>query len=118
MLNLEIAQMDIKGAYLNGNLEEEIYMRQPDGYTDGTEHVCKLKHMLYGLKQSGREWNKRLTTFLKSIGFTRLVTENCVFIRRNAAEYDIIAIWVDDLFILSTSKQRKDRVKTQIQPIR
>jgi Reverse transcriptase (RNA-dependent DNA polymerase)/gag-polypeptide of LTR copia-type/Integrase core domain/GAG-pre-integrase domain len=114
MLNLEIAQMDIKGAYLNGNLEEEIYMRQPDGFTDGTGRVCKLKHTLYGLKQSGREWNKRLSNFLKTAGFTRLVTENCVFIRRNGADYDIIAIWVDDLFILSTSKQRKERVKTQI----
>jgi hypothetical protein len=110
MLNLEIAQMDIKGAYLNGKLEEEIYMRQPDG----TERVCKLKHTLYGLKQSGHEWNKTISNYLKSIGFTRLVTENCVFIRRDGAEYDIIAIWVDDLFILSTSTARKTCVKEQI----
>ena len=108
MVDLEIAQMDIKGAYLNGNLEEEIYMRQPDGYSDGTERVCKLKHTLYGLKQSGCEWNKRLKKFLKSIGFTNLLTENCVFMQRDLAEYDIIAIWVDDLFILFTSEQQKN----------
>ncbi len=53
--NLEISQMDIKGAYLNEELKEEIYMHQPPGYDDGLEHVCRLYKILYGLKQSGHE---------------------------------------------------------------
>jgi hypothetical protein len=54
-MNLKIQQMDIKGAYLNGILKEDVYMCQPKGYTDGTDKVCKLVKTLYGLKQSGRE---------------------------------------------------------------
>lgn len=52
--------MDVKGAYLNGNLEEEVYMKQPEGFNDGTDKVCHLIKTLYGLKQAGQEWNKLL----------------------------------------------------------
>jgi hypothetical protein len=69
MTNLEIGQMDIKGAYLNGELEEEIYMRQPEGFSDGSGRVCRLKRTLYGLKQSGRAWNQQLNKYLTEIGF-------------------------------------------------
>jgi hypothetical protein len=57
---LKVKQMDIKGAYLNGILQEIIYMRQPEGFGDGTSRVCKLIKTPYGLKQSGQEWNKQL----------------------------------------------------------
>ena len=56
----EIQQMDMKGTYLNGMLKEEVYMKQPKGFEDGTQHVCRLIKTLYGLKQSGREWNIEL----------------------------------------------------------
>ncbi|KAI0995287.1 hypothetical protein K3495_g12895 [Podosphaera aphanis] len=56
--------MDIKGAYLTGTLNEEIYMKQPKGCEDGTGRVCRLNHTLYGLKRSGRKWNKTLKSFL------------------------------------------------------
>lgn len=62
IFDTEITQMDVKGAYLNGHLEEEVYMRQPDGYQDGTDKVCRLIKTLYGLKQAGREWNKEFDT--------------------------------------------------------
>lgn len=58
--NLAVQQMDIKGAYLHGDLEEEIYMEQPLDFDDGTGKVCKLIHSLYGLKQSGRAWYFKL----------------------------------------------------------
>jgi len=58
--DLVIQQMDVKGAYLNGILQEKVYMKQPEGFGDGTEKVCLLQKTLYGLKQSGREWNKEL----------------------------------------------------------
>jgi hypothetical protein len=67
-----IQQMDVKGAYLNGTLKEKVYMHQPDGYADDTERVCKLIKMLYGLKQSGREWNKELDIKLKKHNFRHL----------------------------------------------
>jgi len=62
---LKIQQMDVKGAYLNGILKEKVYMRQPEGYEDSTGRVCELIKTLYGLKQSGREWNKELDEKLK-----------------------------------------------------
>ena len=58
----ELTQMDVKGAYLNGNLKEEVYMLQPDGFGDRTSKVCRLIKTLYGLKQARREWNKVLNT--------------------------------------------------------
>src|SRR5713101_6720166 len=54
---LVIQQMDVKGAYLNGVLNECVYMHQPEGFEDGTDHICELLKSLYGLKQSGRAWN-------------------------------------------------------------
>jgi hypothetical protein len=58
--NLEVQMIDVKGAYLNGKLDEEIYMKQPEGFTDGTNRVLKLNKTIYGLKQSGKVWNDRL----------------------------------------------------------
>jgi Reverse transcriptase (RNA-dependent DNA polymerase) len=66
---LMVNQMDIKGAYLNGILQETIYMRQPEGCEDGTDWVCKLLKMLYSLKQSGRKWNIQLDMKLKGHRF-------------------------------------------------
>ena len=65
----EIQQMDIKGTYLNGDLKEEIYMNQPEGFDDGTSHLCHLIKTIYGLKQSSQEWNHKLNTKLTEMGF-------------------------------------------------
>ena len=67
--HLKIQQMDVKGAYLNGELKETVYMRQPEGYEDNTGRVCELVKTLYGLKQSGQEWNKEFDEKLKKFGF-------------------------------------------------
>ena len=61
--------MDVKGAYLNGILKEKVYMHQPEGYEDNTDRICELIKTLYGLKQSGREWNKELDEKMKTFGF-------------------------------------------------
>ncbi len=71
--DMEIHQMDVKTTFLNGKLEEEIYMEQLQGFVhQGGEHlVCKLHKSLYGLKQSPRAWNQKLDVFLKSIEFMK-----------------------------------------------
>ena len=79
--NWEIQQMDVKGAYLNGTLKEEVYMRQPVGFEDGTECVCCLIKTLYGLKQSGREWNLELNKKLVTVGFHHLWSDPCAYVR-------------------------------------
>jgi hypothetical protein len=67
---LKVQQMDIKGAYLNGYLKERVFMKQPEGFEDGTGRVCRLVKTLYGLKQSGQEWNSELNAKLLTFGFT------------------------------------------------
>jgi len=68
--HFSIQQMDVKGAYLNGILKETMYMRQPKGFTDGSNQVCKLIKTLYGLKQSRREWNAEFNRGIKVKNFT------------------------------------------------
>jgi len=71
--------MDAITVFLQGHLSEEIYMEQPDGFNDGSGRVCRLKKVIYELKQSGREW-KRLKNTLKSFGNKKL-SYGCVFLR-------------------------------------
>lgn len=80
-LDMEIHQMDITAAYLNGTLKEDIYMLQPEGMQQqGKEHlVCHLKRSLYGLKQAGREWNECFDTFLKEFGLLRSKSDPCIY---------------------------------------
>ena len=99
---LKLHQMDVKTAFLNGELKEEIYMRQPDGFTatgDEKTYVCKLKRSLYGLKQSARCWNSELDKQLRAMGFSQLNSDPCVYIKDNGGEVFIIAVYVDDLIL-------------------
>ena len=83
MRDLELEQLDVKTAFLHGELEEEIYMDQPEGFiVPGKEdHVCKLKRSLYGLKQSPHQWYKRFDSFMMSHGFKRSEFDSCVYIK-------------------------------------
>ncbi len=93
--------MDVKIAFLNGDLEEEIYMEQPEGFTHEGEHlVCKLHKSLYGLKQSPRAWNQKLDTFLKNIEFTRSDANFCVYVAQVADVKFFIVVYVDDLILV------------------
>ena len=75
--------MDVKTAFLNGNLEEEIYMKQPEGFiAKNQEHmVCKLNRSIYELKQASRSWNIRFDQAIKSFGFEQYLDEPCVYKR-------------------------------------
>ena len=81
-LDLEIHQMDVKTAFLYGDIDEEIYVEQPHELGDGTDRVCKLNKALYGLKQSPRIWYNTLATFLKQLGFSPLAADLGVFLQR------------------------------------
>lgn len=111
-----VGQMDVVTAFLNGCLEEEIYMTQPEGFEKpGESHlVCKLRKSLYGLKQSPRCWNGVLDSFLKSIGFENSSAELCVYVRDGSGIKTIITVYVDDLIILSDSQREMDSVKAAL----
>ena len=103
--NLKTAQFDIKTAFLYGELEDEIYVNQPEGYQNGTNEVWKLKKSLYGLKQAPRCWNKRLVEFMKQQEFQESSADPCLFFRRtNNGQKLIVSIYVDDGIIAGTSE--------------
>lgn len=97
-----VHQMDVVTAFLNGELDEEIYMQQPDGYqVSGKENlVCRLKKSLYGLKQAPRCWNRALREFMMQAGFVQSNADPCVFIRLDE-HTTIVAVYVDDLILIT-----------------
>ncbi len=115
-MGMQIHQMDVVTAFLNGDLKEEIYMQQPPGYIQpGNENlVCKLKKSLYGLKQSPRCWNEKLCQHLKSLGFKESAADPCVFIRQQKKELQIIAVYVDDLILVAKSSEEMKQLKDDL----
>jgi transposase InsO family protein len=103
--DLELHQMDVSTAFLNGELSEDevVYMRQPEGTVEpGTEHlVCKLKKGLYGLKQSPRIWYFKMDAFLREQGFERSEHDHCLYTLCNNGKKIVLALYVDDLLLAS-----------------
>jgi hypothetical protein len=108
--NLEVHQMDVKSAFLYGELDEEIYLNLPDGFQDNGDMVCRLLKSLYGLKQAPRVWAKVLREFLVKYGLARLESDHCVYVGKNL----IIAIYVDDILILSKNKRSLRKMKAEL----
>lgn len=106
MSKMQLMQFDVKTAYLNGDLDEEIYMQQPKGYEDGSGKICKLRKALYGLKQSARCWNRKFVDSLKKFKLTATSEDPCVFVSHNENEILILAIYIDDGLIASTSSSK------------
>lgn len=108
-LDLLITQIDVKTAFLNGKINEKIYMEQPQGYNK-SNLVCKLHKSLYGLKQASMEWNKCFTDFLIAFNLKPLSRDSCVFVNKscnlNRKEEPIliICIYVDDGLIMSNQR--------------
>jgi hypothetical protein len=111
--DLEIEQMDVKTAFLYGDIDTEIYVEQPEGMgaIGESNKVCKLNKALYGLKQSPRVWYFTLTTYLKTLGFEPLTADNCVF---HNSKGTYVAIFVDDLLIIGPSKANISTIKTRL----
>lgn len=107
--------MDVVTAFLNGDLEKEIYMEQPEGYIKpGQEHrVCKLKKTIYGLKQSPRCWSKAFTEFMLEIGIKQSMSDPCVFVR-STQELEIFALYVDDLILITKSIESMNELKAAL----
>src|SRR5271170_2458735 len=105
--------MDVKTAFLNGDLDEEIYMTIPEGVQGIPNLACKLNQTLYGLKQSPQMWNKKIDEFLHSRGFIRLDADHSIYTRRNG-HLAIIALYVDDLILLTDSSETMSELKLEI----
>jgi len=114
--NFEIHQVDVKSAFLNGKLEETIYMRQPKGFVaKGKEDwVWKLYQTLYGLRQSGRVWYQKLRDALLELGFKPSAADPCVFIRSCDNNLSIVFTHVDDLGLICNSTNEVARLKGEL----
>lgn len=93
--------MDVKSAFLNGEIEEEVYVSQPPGFeVKGGEHkVLKLHKALYGLKQAPRAWNAKLDRTLVALDFQKCPTEHAMYKRRGNGSNLLVGVYVDDLII-------------------
>lgn len=100
--------MDVKSAFLHGDLQEEIYMEQPQGFVQDPSLVCRLRKSLYGLKQAPRAWYAKMDSFLLTVGFTRCHSDPNVYILHQDDTHTFLVLYVDDLLItgshLSTIK--------------
>ena len=116
--NLILHQMDVKTAYLNAPIDCEIYMEQPEGYevksTTNEKLVCKLERSLYGLKQSGRNWNKVLHDYLTKNEFVQNQADHCVYTREMEHNKVILVIWIDDLIIAASDENALTGVKDML----
>ena len=100
MIKWDLHQMDVKTTFLNGMIEKEVYIEQPQGFEvkDRRTHLCKLKKALYGLKQAPRAWYGRIDSFLTSLDFTNKYDPNLYF-KVIEDEPVILLLYVDDLFL-------------------
>ena len=112
---LKVQQMDIKGAYINVVLKEKVYMRQPEGYNDGSGKVCILIKTLYSLKKFGKEWNKELDNKLQDLGFNPLWSDPCAYVRKHRDHLEIITVWVNDLLLFAKNGDLMKKMKEEIQ---
>ncbi|MCZ2221957.1 hypothetical protein NUW87_11410, partial [Corynebacterium pilbarense] len=104
--NFKVYQMDVKSTFLNGDLEEEVYMEQPEGFslTDNPNYVCKLKKALYGLKQAPRAWYSRLDKFLQEKGFKKGIVDSNLYIKSEGDDLLVVLVYVDDIIFGCTNE--------------
>ena len=100
-----IHQLDVKNAFLHGELKETVYMHQPLGFKDPDHpnHVCLLRKSLYGLKQAPRAWYKRFVDYVSSIGFSQSKSDKSLFIYKKGLEMAYILLYVDDIILTASS---------------
>lgn len=112
---LFVTHIDVKSAFLNGVLDDKIYMKQPPGYEEkGPQYVCKLNKSLYGLKQAANVWNKALHNVLTKDGFIQSSADNCLYTKCHVEEGNspiYLLIYVDDILVAAKSKPQLNEVE-------
>ncbi|CAL1369869.1 unnamed protein product [Linum trigynum] len=111
--NLHVHQMDVKTAFLNGELDEEVYMEQPEGFVlPGNEgKVCKLQKSLYGLKQAPKQWHEKFDSVVLAHGFSHNSADKCIYSKCTKEYMVIICLYVDDMLIIGTNMKGINETK-------
>jgi transposase InsO family protein len=109
----EVWQMDVKTAFLNGKLDEEVFMTQPEGFVDPKypNRVCKLERSIYGLKQASRRWNICFNEKVKEYGFSKSEYESCVYVKASGSIVTFLVLYVDDILLMGNDVPTLNSVK-------
>src|SRR3990170_8819677 len=109
----EIWQMDVKTAFLNGFLEEELYMMQPEGFIDPKDanKVCKLQRSIYGLVQASRSWNKHFDSVIKAYGFIKTFGEACIYKKVSGSSVAFLILYVHDILLMGNDIEFLESIK-------
>src|SRR6185312_5535227 len=104
--DMELHQMDVKTAFLNGDLYEKIYMAQPEGFVvEGKEYLgCKLKKSIYGMKQALRQWYLKFDQIIREFGFEENKRDNCIYAKFWGSKFIFLILYVDDILLASSDK--------------
>lgn len=115
-LDLEADHLDVETAFLNGEIDQEIYMCQPEGFVEpGLENkVCLLKKAIYGLKQSSRLWYEKAREVLVKLNFVQSKIEPCIFFKNSTNSVVFVALYVDDFFIFYNDFNSVQRLKAEL----
>jgi len=114
--SFELRQFDVSTAFLCGDINETIYMEQPEDYVDSKhpEYVCQLQRAIYGLKQGPVQFNKKISGILEKIGLIPTHSDRCVFTGRVGGDIVYMALYVDDAIVASPSKQAIESVTAEL----
>ncbi|KAL0445956.1 UNVERIFIED_CONTAM: Retrovirus-related Pol polyprotein from transposon TNT 1-94, partial [Sesamum latifolium] len=115
----EIWQMDVKTAFLNGFVEEEIFMDQPEGFTTVGEEqkVCRLQRSIYGLKQASRSWNTRFDEVIRGYDFIKNDYDPCVYKKINGSSVAYLVLYVDDILLIGNDVKMLGTLKHDIRHV-
>ncbi|KAG9458112.1 hypothetical protein H6P81_002620 [Aristolochia fimbriata] len=111
--DLELHHMDVKTAFLNGELEEEVYMKQPEGFPSnlGEQLVCKLQKSINSLKQTSRQWYLKFHDVISSFGFVESVMDQCIYQKVSGSKIYFLVLYVDDILLATNDKGILQQVK-------
>lgn len=115
-MNLELEQLDMKTAFLHGDLKKEIYMVQPEGFKVKAKEslVCKLKKSLYDLKQVPHQWYKKFNSFMVGHGYKCTAVDQCIYIKKFTGDnFFILLLYVDDILIVGKDANLISRLKEE-----
>jgi Reverse transcriptase (RNA-dependent DNA polymerase) len=110
-LNWTLRQLDVSNAFLNGDLNEQVFMQQPQGFTDPTnpDFVCLLHKSLYGLRQAPRAWFEKLSSTLLSFGFSASIYDPSMFLAHHQDHILILLVYVDDIIVTGSDPVQVDQ---------
>src|SRR6201999_870275 len=113
--DLEIESVDISSAFLNGEIDAEVYMQQPEGFPQGRpDQVLRLLKSIYGLRQSPRLWHKKLNSVLVKMGFKKIKSDASVWVYDRDEVRIIVPVFVDDMTLVSKSKEKIKQLKEEL----